>query len=135
MGKKKVVLDTNVLISAFGWEGNPKNIFRRVVSGGLDLFSSYDQLAELKQAIEYPRLRFTNEQKQRFFRLILEVANIIKPTKKLNVIRDDPDDNIILECAVAGKVDFIITGDKHLLNLHEFAGIRIVTPREFVEML
>ena len=135
MGKKKIVLDTNVLVSAFGWKGNPRNIFRRAVLGELELFVSYDQLAELKRTIEYPRLRFTNEQKQIFLRLILEVANMVKPTRTLDIIKDDPDDNIILECAVTGKADFIVTGDKHLLNLREFAGIRIVTPREFIELL
>jgi len=52
--------------------------------------------------------------------------------KKINVIEDDPDDNKVLECAIAGNVDCIVTNDKHLLKLKEYNGIKILTPDEFV---
>ena len=54
---------------------------------------------------------------------------------KLKIVKEDPDDNKILECAVEGKADFIVSQDSHLLKLREFHGIRIMSPEEFLEML
>ena len=53
---------------------------------------------------------------------------------RFNVIEEDPEDNVIIDCAVEGKIDYIITKDKHLLNLNEFRGIKIVTPSDFVRI-
>lgn len=63
---------------------------------------------------------------------IVSLASIIDPTERLNVVKDDPDDNKVLECAIAGKVDFIVSSDNHLLKLKEFKKIKLVTPSEFL---
>lgn len=133
MVKKRVVLDTNVLVSAFGWEGIPHKIFESAVEGELELIVSYDQLSELRRVLEYPKFGFTENQRQRFIMIVLEVATIAEPMEKIDIVKDDPDDNIILECAVAGNAHYIVTGDRHLLGLKEFRGIRILNPREFIE--
>jgi|SRR3989344_3184249 len=132
MGKAKVILDTNILISALGWKGNPNQVFSRIVNGEVDFIISDEQFAELAEALEYPKFQFTEEQKSRFKSLILEIATFVKPIEKIDSIKNDPDDNIILEAAIAGKVDYIVTGDPDLLELKEFRGIRIVKAREFL---
>lgn len=78
---------------------------------------------------------FSEEQKTKFKNLILEVATFIQPKEKVDVIKEDPDDNMILEVALAGNVDYIITGDPHLLKLKEFKGIKIVKARDFIEQI
>ncbi len=62
---------------------------------------------------------------------IQTMATLVHPTEKINLIKDDPDDNAILECALEGKVKYIITNDKHLLKLQKFKGIKILAPAEF----
>ena len=133
MGKTKATLDTNILISALGWKGNPKRVFGKITSGEVELVISDEQFAELSETLEYPKFGFTKEQKDKFKSLILEIATFVKPVEKIDVIKDDPDDNIILECAVTGSVDYIVSGDPDLLDLKEFRGIKIRTAKGFLE--
>lgn len=65
---------------------------------------------------------------------IIAIATLVEPVEKLNIVKEDPDDNMVLECAKAGKVDYIVSNDKHLLKLKEFEGIKIVTPKEFLQI-
>ena len=132
---KKATLDTNVLISALGWIGNPRKVFDKVVNGEIELLISDEQFDELSEVLEYQKFKFTDEQKTRFKALILELATFVKPVEKIDVIKGDPDDNRILECAVAGDVDYIVTGDPDLLVLKEFRGIKISSPKDFVKEL
>ena len=64
---------------------------------------------------------------------IASLSTIVEPHQQFTVVTDDPDDDRVLECAVEGKVDFVISNDKHLLKLKEFQGIGIVTPEEFLK--
>ena len=133
MGKTKATLDTNILISALGWEGNPKQVFAKVLKGEIKLVISDKHFTELERVLDYTKFQFTEEQKGRFKALVLAVATLVKPEEKIKVIKEDPDDNIVLECGVAGNVNYIVTGDPDLLKLKEFRGIKIRTPREFLQ--
>lgn len=99
MGKTKVTLDTNILISGLGWKGNPKKIFNKVINREIELVISNNQFEELSRVLDYPKFEFTEEQKNRLKKLILEIATFVKPLEKIDVIKEDPDDNMILECA------------------------------------
>lgn len=135
MGKKKVVLDTNILISALGWNGNPKEIFNLVLDGEFELFIAEKQLEELKEVMNYPKFSFTEDQKSRFLTLLLSIAKVVSISGKIKVIKEDPDDDIILESAIENSVDFIISGDEHLLKLQKYLNVKIVTASEFLKML
>ena len=132
MGKKKVVIDTNILISALGWKGKPNEIFRRALDAEFELIISQKQIEELREVMNYTKFSFTEEQKSRFITLLLNVAKVVEISNKLKVIKEDPDDDIILETAVENNVDFIISGDDHLLKLKEYSNIKIVTANEFL---
>lgn len=131
MGKKKITLDTNVLISAFGWGGKPKEILNKAINGEIELFISNRQFAELSKTLDYPKFKFEEEQKERFKALILKIAIVVEPSIKIDAVAD-PEDNMFLECAVAGNLDYIVTGDSGLLELGQFKNIKIVTPAEFL---
>lgn len=133
MGKKKIILDTNILISALGWKGKPKQIFKQVLEKELELVISQKQLQELKRVMNYPKFSFTENQKTKFLSILLEIANIVETHDNLDIIKEDPDDNIILETAIENNADIIITGDQHLLKLQKFKNIKIITPAEFLE--
>ncbi len=132
MGKKKITLDTNVLISAFGWGGKPKEILYKIIDGEIELFISESQFTELAKTLDYPKFKFSEEQKERFKALIFKIAIFVEPLERVEIIKTDPDDNIFLECALAGKLDYIVTGDSDLLKLNEFKGTKIVTPEDFL---
>ena len=133
MEKTKVLLDTNILISALGWNSKPKEIFLKCIAGELKLVTSPEQIEELRQVLGYPKFSFSEEQKETFISIILEIAAMVEITGKVKVIKDDPDDDVILETALVGEADYIISGDSHLLKLKEFAGIKILTTKEFLE--
>ena len=132
MGKTKVLLDTNILISALGWSGKPKVIFEKCLQEELELVASPNQIEELKRVMDYPKFNFTEEQKAMFVSIIMEIATMVEITGKVKVIVDDPDDNAILETAIVGDANYLISGDPHLLKLKEFAKVKIVTASEFL---
>ena len=132
MGKTKVLLDTNILISALGWPGKPKVIFEKCLHGELELVISPNQIEELERVMNYPKFNFTEEQKAMFISIIFEIEKMVEITGKINVIVEDPDDNTILETAIVGNVQYLISGDPHLLKLKEFAKVKIVTASEFL---
>ena len=135
MGKKKVVLDTNILISALGWKGKSRIIFSKCLQGEFELVISSHQLDELRRVLDYPKFKFTEEQKLTFLGIVISIATVVEIIGELKVIKKDLDDNIILETAVVGDVDFIISGDSHLLDLNQFANIKIVTANTFTQLI
>ncbi|MBI4980129.1 putative toxin-antitoxin system toxin component, PIN family [Candidatus Woesearchaeota archaeon] len=100
--------------------------------GELELITSPNQIDELKRVMDYPKFNITEEQKTTFISIILEIATMVEILGKVKVITEDPDDNAMLETAVVGNVDYIISGDPHLLELKEFAKVKIVTASEFL---
>ena len=114
MVKTKITLDTNLMISALGWKGNPKRVFEKIVSGKVELVVSSEQFNESSEVLDYPKFGFAEEQKNRFKSLILEIATFVKPVEKINLISSDPDDNMHLEAAIAGNAEYIISGDYDL---------------------
>ena len=134
MGKKKVVLDTNVLISALGWEGNPRAIFKKAIDKEFELILSSKQLGELLRVLNYPKFKFTDEQKERFLSILLSIATLVKTKSEIDIIKEDPDDNIILEPANEMKISYIISGNEHLLKLKEFKDAKIVTAKKFLDI-
>jgi putative PIN family toxin of toxin-antitoxin system len=135
MGKKKIVLDTNILISAFGWKGKSQEIFNRVLNGELELFSSQKQMEEIVRVLAYPKFGFQEEQKSRFISILYSIAKIVDIPGKLKVIADDPDDDVILETAVVSNSKFLVTGDEHLLSIKEYKGVMILTASELLDVI
>ncbi len=133
--RKRVVLDTNVLVSGFGCKGPSNTILQKCIDSEFELIISYKQLEELKRVLDYPRLKFTEEQKAKFLDIITQIAILVETYEELDIIKDDPDDNVILESATEGKAIFLISGDPHLLEIKEFRGVKIFKPREFLDIL
>ncbi len=130
-----MLLDTNIIISAFGWEGKPKEIFRKITDGKVRLITSNAQLDEIKRVVQYPRLHLTEDQQKNISASISELADIVHTTGEVDLIADDPSDNMILETALKGNAKFIISGDEHLLKVKAFKGIKIVTATEYLSRL
>jgi uncharacterized protein len=133
MGQKKVVLDTNSIVSAFGWGGNPRRILDLALDSRLSIITSPQQIDELRNVLDYPRLHLSQDKREEALSVFLGIAHSVSPRIKVDAVKDDPSDNKIIEAAVEGKADYIVTGDKHLLDLKEHRNIRIVTAAEFLD--
>jgi len=131
----KITFDTNVLLSSTLWYGSVahKLLFKLINSNAV-IYSSMDILGEynkiLKRDFDYSEKEATIATES-----IFTFVNIVIPEQKLDIIKEDPDDNIILECAIASSSDYILTYDNHLLNLKEFRGIKIIKPEELIRKL
>jgi uncharacterized protein len=127
----KVVIDTNVFISAFYLpESRPANVVLLARRKTILNLISPQILKEVERIIKQ-KLLWDNSKTEGAVRLIKNSPEELHPQEPLAIIVDDSD-NRILECAVAGQGDFIISGDKHLLNLKNFQGINVVTPADFL---
>ncbi len=75
------------------------------------------------------------EKKRELLQHLTLISTKVTPKENVEVIREDPEDNKFLDCAVAGKADYIVSGDQHLLELNEHEGIKIVTASELLKVL
>ena len=87
------------------------------------------------KVMDYPKFSFTEEQKREFIATLLEVVKFIKVRQRVRTIKEDPADNRVLECALAAKADYIITGDRHLLKLERYRGISTLTAKAFLSQI
>jgi len=132
----KVVLDTNISVSAFiTGRGNEWTILDKVLKGELTSILSDELVKEFDEVISRPKFGYTRSQIESMKLLLVEVSHIVVPEIRLDAIKDDPQDNRVLECALAGGADYIISCDRHLLKLGEYSGIKIVRSREFLKIL
>lgn len=132
MGTKTAVIDTNVIISAFSWGGKPLEAVLAAKDCGIII--SDKQLEEIRRVVTYDRVSLSPERRTKLFSILLEFGQIVQIQNELDVIKEDPADNVILSTAIENNADFIITGDKHLLKLKQYGNVKIVTPGAFLAL-
>ncbi len=140
MGKKvKVVLDTNVWVSILFNKVLAGDFLPLIEDGRIDVYLSNHLLRELARVLTYPRivevLEKADVDPRTALSVILKSAKLIAVRRPVNELRQDPADNRVLECASSAGAEFIVSGDGHLLSLSEFRGIRIIRPRDFLEVM
>ena len=116
----KVVIETNIFVSGFGWEGKPKKILKLLEERKIKNFISPAIIKAVKRVISYKRLRFPDDLQPEIIEFIYFYSKVVKPEEKLEIIKEDPADNKFLECAVESKAKYIISGNSHLLKLRTF---------------
>lgn len=132
--KFRVVFDTNIYISAILFGGNPRQILELARSKEINLFISKAILLELAKKLQNKFL-WSEEDTREVLEGILVFTNLIVPSKKVNIIKNDPPDNRILEAALETKADYIVSGDKkHILSLKSFKNIPILTAKQFLDI-
>ncbi|MCX6709009.1 MAG: putative toxin-antitoxin system toxin component, PIN family [Candidatus Woesearchaeota archaeon] len=133
----KITVDTNVLVSATFWNGDSNTVLEKVENKEIELVLSKEIIEEFARVLGYKeiqdKIRDKNLEMKRTIEKIISISTIVEPTEKLNIVEEDPEDNKILECAKAGNVDFIISGDNHLLKIKKLGLIKIVSPDEFLK--
>ena len=136
----RAVLDTNVLVGGLMTEGRaPSGILDAWLAGRFTLVTSLYLVEELAHVLTYPRiakrLRLDEEELATILDALLSKAEVTPGQLRLPGVTRDPKDDAVVACAKEGAADCILSGDQDLLVLGEYEGIRVVTPRQFVEIL
>lgn len=133
----RAVLDTNVLISAVIATGVPHKLLVKGFNQEYQIVVSVETLTEFRETLlKYPeRFHMDEDDVQTEVETIRYFAEFVNPQEDITAVEDDPDDDKFLEAAVAGDVEYLVSGDGHLLSLDSFRGIDIVEPRTFYERI
>lgn len=129
-----VVLDTNVLVSALVGHGKPRRLLFKLLEGH-EVVSSKQMLAELEDVMSRGRFGFTRRQIDEFLSIMARGSTMIQVAECHEVIPEDPDDDVVLATASEGQAGYVVSGDRHLLKLREYRGIKIVAVKEMLELL
>jgi len=139
----RVVIDTNVLVSSLlSGTGAPAAVLQLALRGQLELIFSPQTLEEYWRVLHYSKIqkRLSNlgismETTEQALRSLVEISHVVPGKERVDIIADDPSDNAFLACAIEGKADLIISGDRHLKKLKAFQGIRILDPATFLDII
>ncbi len=133
--KPRVVLDTNVVVSAIFYEGgNEARVLDQALEGRIQLLASLDLLEEYREIVSRTKFNLSPLEVLGVFTALISLCRILLEPGRARIKCRDPDDQKFLDCAAAGRADFIVTGDPDLLSLKRVGKRRIVTAREFVTM-
>lgn len=125
MGKKtKVAIDTNVIISAFGWHGKPEDVVKLATTDRIKNFISLEMLAELRKVVAYPKLNFSEILQAEIIETVFSASSIININESVNVIIDDPPDNRVLEVRYLPMLTSLYQGISICLISKPLKGLR-----------
>ncbi len=137
----RITLDTNVLVSAFiAKNGHSADLLELSLTvESLELVLSDGILEEFEDVLMRDDVRrrfaYTRQDIKKTARTLRNLSKLVSPTSKFHVVRDDPKDNMILNCAHDGDADYIVSGDSHLLKLGRFRDIKIVSPKKMMDII
>jgi conserved hypothetical protein TIGR00305 len=127
----RLVLDTNIYISAYGFGGAPAELMRACIVGEHAIVTSPAILTEVADKL-YEVLEFDDAHVSGVIRQVARLAEIVRPNMRIDVLHDEPD-NRVLECAIQAAADLIVSGDRHLLGLRSYEGIPVVRVRDVLD--
>ncbi|MDI3500981.1 MAG: uncharacterized protein PWP22_752 [Thermoanaerobacter sp.] len=130
----RAVIDTNVFVSILFGSPVMKELLESCATYKFTWVISEEIYSEYKRVIEYKKFNFSEEIKQKLLYFIEELAEFVHVSNNVTVSRDK-DDNKFINCAIDGNCNFVVSGDKDLLEIKEYGGIYIVTVKEFLEII
>ncbi len=130
----RIVCDTNVLISGTLFGGPARRVLVLSSQGDITNFTTPDLLVEVEEVLLRPKFGLRPDQVLGIISLFRDSFQVVIPSQRVRAVMADPDDNMVLEAAIAAKAGVIVSGDKHLLSLGVWHGIRIVSPADFVSL-
>lgn len=125
MGALGVVLDTNVLVSALGFGGPPLDALLRAFDDDVRLVASEETLDELDRVMTYDRLPFTDADRTQYVAVLRREADVVRPEESVDLVRDSDDDKF-LEAALAADAEYVVSGDRDLLDVGSYRGTDVV---------
>ena len=126
----RFALDTNFIVSATQWDYSiAHKLLEKFIREGHELFITKEILEEFEEVLKRD-FKYSNEESKSIIEKVLQFLILIIPSKKVDVVKEDPDDNKIIECAIESEAEYILSYDNHLLRLKEYLGIKIIKPEE-----
>lgn len=135
MSTPRIVLDSNVVISAFLFGGVPARLLELALYGSIECFTSLEILDEIRNVLLRPKFGLSSDQAFTLIEEMHGLCQVVSPEERILAVIDDPDDNINLECASTANADVIVSGDSHLLHLHRWRNIQILSPSDFLKTI
>jgi putative PIN family toxin of toxin-antitoxin system len=130
----RVTADSNVTISVLNFGGVPRQFLLAARRRQFQLDISPPILSEVRRVLG-DKFSWTEEMPRRETERVSRITTLVHPTQTIDAVPGDPDDNRILECAVAAQAGFIVSGDNHLLRLNVYHGIRILKVADFMQLI
>ena len=132
-----VVFDLNVLVSSLIVKGKPHDLWLKAKNNEFTLELSREMVSELVNVVSRKKFEkyVVDIDVKLFLADLSEIGKFVRVKSNFKVISEDPDDDIIVRTAYDGKADYIVSGDRHLLKLKEFKGIKILTIDEMLSVL
>jgi putative PIN family toxin of toxin-antitoxin system len=131
----KIVIDSNIFVSSFFWGGYPREVFERVINGLDELYITDEIIKEITSVMNSSKFNANSSEIEDYIKIIEKYSKRIVSKNVLESTSRDKDDDKILQCGLDGDVDFIVTGDKDLLVLIEYEKIKIMKPKEYLEIV
>jgi putative PIN family toxin of toxin-antitoxin system len=131
----RVVLDTNVLVSAVISDGKPRELLRKGIANEFSIVTSDRILKELVTVLRPPKFKTNEDEIYRIILALIQSSEVVNVKSKFEAIKKDPKDNMIVNTAHDGRADLIVTDDKHLLESENFMGIKIITIKNMFKLL
>ena len=128
-----IVCDTNVLVSGVLFGGHAREILRLASRGVVINFISPDILREAENVLRRSKFGLRPEQVLEIIALFKDTFEIVTPSMRVRAISSDPQDNHVIEAALAARAKYIISGDKHLLELMKWDDIHLISPAQFMQ--
>ncbi len=129
----KIVLDTNVFVSGVFFSGPPYQILRAWKNQEIQIVISLEILDEYSRVGEELSEQFPETDLNPILELVTTKAELVKAARLSEAVCDDPDDDKFFACAISGKAEIIVSGDKHLLKMSGYKRIQVVKPRQFAD--
>src|SRR3989344_1447351 len=131
----KITTDTNFLVSATQWDNSSANkILVKLINIDSEIFTTQEILDEFREVLK-KYFNYELEKIENIIQKVLTFLTLVEPDEKLEVVKEDIDDNKIIECAVKSKSDYILSYDNHLLKIREYNGIKIIRPEEINNLI
>lgn len=130
----KVVFDTNILVSAILWRGTPYRCLLAIRAGLAELILSPPIVEEFRGVLS-KKFAMAGKDAEENIAVVRESSSLIDIPGTLRVVMDDPDDDKFVETALVAGAQWLVSGDKHLLRLGDYRGIKVISARAFLDML
>ena len=131
----KVVIDTNVFVSGIFWAGESNKVLSHWKDGRITPVISSGIISEFTKVMNDFKIQLPPDLMKEWLNMILRNSIMVEPKEKISAVKDDINDNMFIEAAIAGDVEYIISQDKHLLKLEAYKNIKIVNPEEFNKLI
>jgi putative PIN family toxin of toxin-antitoxin system len=131
----RIVLDTNILVSGLLYPGKPRRLIESVINGRIEIVSSIEMIDELKEVLSREKFSLGKEEQGEMMDFVIRLSHITVLRSKFKAVKDDPDDDMVINTAYDGKAAYIVSGDKALSRLRQFGGIKIVNANGMLKLI